>query len=250
MLRESGLFRIFLLVLILHLVRGIERQRTALKRSDHQEYELVHIAKTAGRSIKFKSNKLGEESPLSKAHKHSVRVSDVIRDPSKTAVVVLRDPIDRFESAFTFVRSGGFGNRINPSHKLKNYNSSDSLISALGKRSETATDALRCDAKLRYCASARETGQEFDLYKHVSVEFKPQTWWMDVEDLGSRVKIVCYPDVTTVFPLKKISREKLSKMSAKGHFYIQRRVEKEANKAILDNLYKRDRLLYQRWCAD
>ena len=234
------------------LVGGIERQRTALQRDEQQqEYELVHIAKTAGRNIKYQSKRLGEKSPLSKAHKHSVKVSDVIRDPGKTAVVVLRDPVDRFESAFTFVRTGGFGNRINSAHQLQNYNSSDGLIEAIGKRSETAMAALRCDSKLRFCATARTGGQEFDIYKHVSVEFKPQTWWMDVDEPASRVKIVCYPDVTTVFPtMKKTSRATLSKMSAKGHWYIERSVQKEENKAIVRDLYKRDQQLYQKWCAD
>ena len=50
------------------LVGGIERQRTALQRDEQQqEYELVHIAKTAGRNIKYQSKRLGEKSPLSKA---------------------------------------------------------------------------------------------------------------------------------------------------------------------------------------
>ena len=241
---------IFILVQLLVFIRGIERQRTPLTRSDTQDYELVHIAKTAGRNIKSKSNHLKENSPLSRLHKHSVKVSDVIKDPGKTAVVVLRDPVDRFESAFTFVRSGGFGNRINNAHQLQNYNSSDSLVEALGSRSEIAMTALRCDAKLRFCATARQLGEELDLNKHVTVEFKPQSWWMDVEDPSSRVKIVCYPDVTTVFSLKKISRAKLSKMSAKGHWYIQRSVEKEANKALIYDLYRRDYFLYRKWCED
>ena len=43
------------------LVGGIERQRTALQRDEQkQEYELVHIAKTAGRNIKYQSKRLGE----------------------------------------------------------------------------------------------------------------------------------------------------------------------------------------------
>ena len=69
---------------------------------------------------------------------------------------------------------------------------------------------------------------------------------MDVDEPASRVKIVCYPDVTTVFPtMKKTSRATLSKMSAKDIGTL-RGVQKEENRAIVRDLYKRDQQLYQK----
>lgn len=228
----------------------IERQTTPLVRNETgQQYELVHIAKTAGRSIKFQSNRLGDESPLRIAHKHSVRVSDVIEDPTKTAVVVLRDPVDRIESAFTFVRSGGFGNRINSKHALQNYNATDAFVEALAENSQNAIEAVRCDAKIRFCAPKKKDGEDLDLAKHASVEFRPQVWWLNVNDPTARVKVVCYPDIHLVFPaLKKTSRAKLSKMSAKGHWYIKRGVSSDANKAKIRELYSQDYKVYNQYC--
>ena len=230
------------------------RQQTPLVRGNY-EMEFFHIAKAAGRSIKYASDTMGLESPFRKCHRHSVKVSDVLKkNDNQThqthAVLVLRDPVDRLESAFTFLRSGGFGNRFNADHLLINYNSTDSFVEALVGGSIQAIGAARCDARLRFCAEEMANGEKFSLYKHATVELRPATWWLDVQP-QRRVHIICYPDLHRVIPSleRTRSKEEILRSSRKGHWYIQRYITKDSNRVkVYKNLYPEDSMLYEQYC--
>jgi hypothetical protein len=91
----------------LGVVGGIA-QRDELVKDGHTVYEYIHIAKCAGRSVKYMHTTKKQSSPFAAVHKHRVRAAEV-EAANHTAVAVLRDPVERFESAFTFMRTGGFG---------------------------------------------------------------------------------------------------------------------------------------------
>ena len=247
--------RVFLVIaLILHLVAmcaGFVRQRTPIQRENGKSIEFVHVAKTAGRSVKFVVNAMGDTSPIDVLHKHSVRVTDVLAR-NNTAVAVLREPIDRTESAFIFVRSGGFGVRIAPDHALINFNSTDSFIESLSKRTPEALSAVRCEAKMKYCSPAvnDQNGETWDIMKHTSIEFRPQTWWINPPAHRERdVLIICYPDLQKVFT--KLNNRLPKQSSLKGYYNLKREVKSVTNRnAITMQLYRQDALLYEKYCGE
>lgn len=71
---------------------------SVLKRNnDSVIYEFLHIAKNGGRAIKYIHNKDKISSPFIAVHGHRVRLSHVL-SRNHSAVIVLRDPVDRFQS--------------------------------------------------------------------------------------------------------------------------------------------------------
>jgi hypothetical protein len=211
--------------------------------------EFLHIAKCAGRALKYASNKMGAATPFRTLHKHSMKASDVLAR-NNTAIAVLRDPVSRFESAFTFVRTGGFGNRIPAEHLIGRYNSTDAFVEDLSAGSVMATKAARCDAKLLHCAKAPAVGHPFSLYRHATVEFKPQTWWLNVPP-NPKVRIVCYEDLKVVLPSmkRKSNAQELKKQSLKGHWEVERDIQDEANKERVRRMYNEDNILYTEYCT-
>jgi len=241
--------------LIFHFSAAFIRQIGELKRNavNGEVMEFVHIAKTAGRSVKFNTcHKQGKNSPFLKCHKHPIRVADVQRR-NHTAVVVLRDPIDRIQSAFVFVRSGGFGVNLGEGHPIGNYNSTDSLIAALSAGTLTAIESVRCEAKLNYCAPASTDKDPFDLMKHTTVEFRPQVWWLNsLPGWGEgSVRIICYTDLNKAFPtlFSGWSKKQRENSSLKGKTFLKREVQNPKNiAAITQKLYKDDYILYSEYC--
>jgi len=71
--------------------------QSALRRNNDSSYEFLHIAKNGGRAIKYVHNKDRVSSPFIAVHGHRVRLSHVL-SRNHSAVVVLRDPVDRFQS--------------------------------------------------------------------------------------------------------------------------------------------------------
>ena len=103
---------------------------TAPESPDAPPLHFVHVAKCAGRAIKHMHTTAltaGGRSPFHDCHNHRVRTGD-IEAQKGVAVVVLREPRDRFESAFAFVRTGGFGRNLPKEHALLAFNSSDALV--------------------------------------------------------------------------------------------------------------------------
>ena len=251
---RTTLDRLVLIISIaLHLVifcSGIVRQKTELTREYGKFKEFVHIAKTAGRSVKHTVKSMGSESPIDICHKHAVRVADVLARNS-TAVVILRHPIERMESAFVFVRSGGFGQHIAPKHALTSFNSTDSLIKSLSRRTPKALSAIRCEAKMKYCSPAvnEKAGEVWDVMKHTSIEFRPQVWWINPPSNHSArdVRIVCFQDLHTVFP--RLSKRRPARASLKGHFYLDREIKDATNRDVIEKkLYRQDTELYEKYC--
>ena len=70
---------------------------SVLKRNNHSVYEFLHIAKNGGRAIKYVHNKDRISSPFIAVHGHRVRLSHVL-SRNHSAVIVLRDPVERFQS--------------------------------------------------------------------------------------------------------------------------------------------------------
>lgn len=68
-----------------------------LKRNNNSVYEFLHIAKNGGRAIKYVHNKDRKSSPFIAVHGHRVRLSHVL-SRNHSAVIVLRDPVERFQS--------------------------------------------------------------------------------------------------------------------------------------------------------
>jgi hypothetical protein len=243
---------IIVIMTILAGCSGIIRQKTVLEREDGVRMEFVHVAKAAGRSIKYAIKGMGDESPIDTCHKHSVRVADVLARNS-TAIAILREPVERTESAFIFVRSGGFGKNLAPNHALVSYNSTDSFITSLAQGTPRARQAVRCEAKMKYCAPNvdEKNGEKWDVMKHTSIEFRPQSWWLN-PPLNHRerdVRIVCYPDLKTVFP--NLSERLPRKASFKGHFYLDRYVTDASNvNAIKKDIYHEDEALYAKYCTE
>jgi hypothetical protein len=224
------------------------RQTQQMVKEKGKHFEFVHIAKTAGRSMKIANERMEPSSrPFEKSHGHNVKVSHVL-ERNHTAVVVLRDPADRMESAFVFLRTGGFGNRIPKEHLITEFNSTDAFVEALAGESILAIEAARCDAKLKFCAEAPASGEKFSLYKHTTVEFRPQVWWLDVDE-NPNVRIICYPDLHDVFPnLKRpMTKETVLSRSLKGHWYVKRYLSQK-NREKITRLYPEDTLLYNVNC--
>lgn len=227
------------------------RQRAPLVKDGGVHMEFIHIAKTAGRAMKIANERMEPSTrPFSESHGHSVRVSDVLRR-NHTAVVVLRDPADRMESAFTFVRTGGFGNRLPKEHLIGEFNTSDAFVEALAGKSILAIEAVRCDAKLVHCAVAPNTqkGEEFSFDKHATVEFRSQKWWLDAK--AGSVRIICYPDLHKVFPTLKRKNDKATILdrSRKGHWFVERYLSAKARQRVY-NLYPEDTQIYNQYCSN
>ena len=141
--------------------RTFRRQTQQMVKEKGKHFEFIHIAKTAGRSMKIANERMEPSSrPFEMSHGHNVKVSHVL-ERNHTAVVVLRDPADRMESAFVFLRTGGFGNRIPKEHLITEFNSTDAFVEALAGESILAIEAARCDAKLKFCAEAPASGEKF-----------------------------------------------------------------------------------------
>jgi hypothetical protein len=241
-------------------VVGGERQRGVLVPGPNEHLHLVHIAKCAGRSVKNYHDKLWREgsrsgksgSPFEGTHGHSVRAAD-IEAMGHTAVVVIRDPVERFESAFTFIRTGGFGVRLPIEHALLRYNSSDALVDALRSADPAVLvqgrDGLRCDAKFRYCSPGFSEQDPYDLMRHTSIEFRPQVWWLN-NRLRQNVRIICFPDLSTTFPSLKSGRlQQRRQKGLKGHWYIARALQNPANIQFVKDMYRVDTELYTRVCG-
>lgn len=218
-------------------------------------YEFIHIAKNAGRAIKSMDNRLTKRDKLqkgyfSKKHKHATKTRDV-ESRGQVAVFVLRDVIDRFQSAFAFVRSGGFGQAPHAAHGMNHFNSSDALVMALRQGDLNAFEAIRCDSKMRFCSpSFQNTATGFNAYIHTSIEFRPQKWWINhLHD--ENVRLICYNDLTTVFPsMNKIRNKDRNRNSLKGHhWYVTRDLEISGNIQYLrEEFYKEDAVLYEKYC--
>ncbi|KAJ1435034.1 hypothetical protein B484DRAFT_446375 [Ochromonadaceae sp. CCMP2298] len=228
-------------------VGGIAQRGELVK--DGSVFEYIHIAKCAGRAAKSMHSKK-QGSPFAVVHKHRVRAADV-EAKNHTAVAVLRDPVERFESAFTFVRTGGFGVRLGPTHNLNAYNSSDSLAAALNSPDPALShgrEALRCDAKLRYCAPAPAAHTEFDPMQHTSIEFRPQSWWLNNLRAAS-LRIICFDQLEAVLPgVRKVNKAARKTDSLKGYWFVRREVAEEANRAFVRRFYAADEALYDKYC--
>jgi len=238
-------------------VVGGVRQEGVLVAGPDEHLHLVHIAKCAGRAVKSQHAHLRRRdaksgSPFEDTHGHSVRASD-IEAMGHIAVVVLREPVERFESAFTFIRTGGFGVRLPIEHALLRYNSSDALVDALRSADPAVLvqgrDGLRCDAKFRYCSPGFSEQDPYDLVRHTSIEFRPQMWWLNNRQRQS-VRIICFPDLSTAFPSLKSGRlEQRLRKGLKGHWYIARALQDPANIQFVKDMYRADAELYTRVCG-
>lgn len=208
-------------------------------------YEFIHIAKNAGRAIKHMHNEHLDKSPFSVVHGHRVRVRDVQKKENSVAVAVIRDPVERFQSAFAFVRTGGFGMYTSPNHPIINFNTTDELVEGLMKNDSKAMNSLRCDAKLRNCA--REIVGNLDLDVNTAIEFRPQSWWFNGD---FDPQYICYNHLATALPLLDKKRVYKEGFSLKGHWFVKPNILKESHKQFLCNLYRKDYEIYHAACIN
>lgn len=150
------------------------------------------------------------------------------------------------------------------------YNSSDDLIHSLmldkekdKEEKRTAQQALHCDAKLKYCGQSMSSlygsggrvggGGSFDVNVHSTIEFRPQSWWIDVPSYRncSQLIVVCFHDLHIVFPtLFRRDKRKYIGNNMKGYWYVHKVINSTKHREYISSvLYRYDTELFKYYCS-
>lgn len=135
---------------------------------------------------------------------------------------------------------------------------------------KTAQQALHCDAKLKYCGQSMSSpsslygteeekgigrgGGGFDVNVHSTIEFRPQSWWVDISSYRncSQLIVVCFHDLHIVFPtLFRRGKKKYMSDNMKGYWYVHKVVESTKHREYISSvLYRNDTELFKYYCSN
>lgn len=137
---------------------------------------------------------------------------------------------------------------------------------------KTAQQALHCDAKLKYCGQSMSfslygteedeeigidrggRGGSFDVNVHSTIEFRPQSWWVDIPSYRncSQLIVVCFHDLHIVFPtLYRRNKMKYMSDNMKGYWYVHKVVESTKHREYISSvLYRHDTELFKYYCSN
>jgi len=184
------------------------------------EYVFLHISKNGGTSIRntFKHKNINFD--LS----HDYTANDIPK--GLIGIAVIRDPVDRFISAFNFARKEGFKNSTSGNHPINEYKDINDFIRDIANKRPKAIDILN-------------TSESKKSLRDASVIYWPQIHWL-YSTINKKLILVDFNKLNKIFK----EQLKINLPMSNKNYDKQFTEVSEISKKHLEDLYGPDFLLY------